>query len=352
MSALRTLLDNFRAAAVTEREKGTYFEELICTYLRHEATYRDLYNKVWMYADWAKEQGMDGRDTGIDLVARTQGTGELHAIQCKLFAEDYRVQKKDIDSFFTASGKKPFTHRIIVATTNNWIEHAEDALQGQQPPVTKIDLQALEASQIDWSKYEANQPVALKPRKQLRDHQQIALNAVAKGLQEAARGKLIMACGTGKTFTSLKIAEQQAGKGKRVLFLVPSLSLLSQTLTEWTQESATPLHSFAVCSDSDVGKKRKAEEDAVQVFAHELRYPATTEPKRLAAEMGKRHDDQHMSVVFSTYHSIDVISRAQRINTQTPISGERYEYHSLECRRLGRHRPVASDVSGQPGRRP
>ncbi|MGY2415203.1 DEAD/DEAH box helicase [Pseudomonas tolaasii] len=311
MSALSALLNTYRSASVTEREKGTYFEELICTYLRNEATYRDLYDKVWTYAEWAKEQSLSGKDAGIDLVARTQGTGEYHAIQCKLYAEDYKVQKKDIDSFFTASGKAPFSHRVIVATTNNWSEHAEDALQGQQPPVSKVDLQALEDSQIDWAKYQPNQAVALKAKKQLREHQQTALNAVAAGLKDAERGKLIMACGTGKTFTSLKIAEQQAGKGKRVLFLVPSLSLLSQTLTEWTQESATPLHSFAVCSDSDVGKKRKAEDDAVQVFTHELRYPATTKADRLAAEMLKRHDAEHMSVVFSTYHSIDVISRAQ-----------------------------------------
>ena len=311
MSALSALLNTYRSASVTEREKGTYFEELICTYLRNEATYRDLYDKVWTYAEWAKEQSLSGKDAGIDLVARTQGTGEYHAIQCKLYAEDYKVQKKDIDSFFTASGKAPFSHRVIVATTNNWSEHAEDALQGQQPPVSKIDLQALEDSQIDWAKYQPHQAVALKAKKQLREHQQTALNAVAAGLKDAERGKLIMACGTGKTFTSLKIAEQQAGKGKRVLFLVPSLSLLSQTLTEWTQESTTPLHSFAVCSDSDVGKKRKAEDDAVQVFTHELRYPATTKADRLAAEMLKRHDAEHMSVVFSTYHSIDVISRAQ-----------------------------------------
>lgn len=311
MSALAALLDSYRSASVTEREKGTYFEELICVYLRNEATYRDLYDQVWTYADWAKEQGLNGKDAGIDLVARTQGTGEHHAIQCKLYAEDYKVQKKDIDSFFTASGKAPFSHRIIVTTTNNWSEHAEDALQGQQPPVSKIDLQALEDSQIDWAKYQSSRAVALKSKKQMRKHQQTALNAVVAGLKDAERGKLIMACGTGKTFTSLKIAERLAGKSKRVLFLVPSLSLLSQTLTEWTQEAETPLHSFAVCSDSDVGKKRKAEDDAVQVFTHELRYPATTKADRLAAEMLKRHDAEHMSVVFSTYHSIDVISRAQ-----------------------------------------
>lgn len=143
-------------------------------------------------------------------------------------------------------------------------------------------------------------------------HFYFARNTTLKGFERESRGKLIMACGTGKTFTSLKIAEAYAGAGKRVLFLVPSLSLLSQTLTEWTQESATPLHSFAVCSDSDVGKKRKADDDVVQTFTHELRYPATTNPERLAQEMGKRHDGEHMSVVFSTYHSIDTISKAQK----------------------------------------
>lgn len=311
MSALTALLDRYREASVTEREKGTYFEELVVTYLRHEATYRDLYEQVWTFADWAKERGVDGRDTGIDLVARTRGTGEYHAIQCKLYDQDYRVQKRDIDSFFTASGKAPFSHRVIVTTTNNWSGNAESALQDQQPPVTKIDLQALEESQIDWSQYQSRQAVEIKAKKTLRDHQQTALNAVVAGLKTAERGKLIMACGTGKTFTSLKIAERVAGKGKRVLFLVPSLSLLSQTLTEWTQESETPLHSFAVCSDSDVGKKRKVEDDAPQVFTHELRYPATTQADRLAAEMLKRHGDEAMSVVFSTYHSIDVLHRAQ-----------------------------------------
>nr|WP_315429431.1 type ISP restriction/modification enzyme [uncultured Albidiferax sp.] len=312
MTALSSLLDHFRQSSMSEREKGTYFEELMLCYLRNEATYCDLYSEVWTYGEWAALQGLDKRDAGIDLVAMTQGTGEIHAIQCKLYAEDYRLQKSDIDSFFTASGKKPFAHRVIVSTTNHWSTHAEEALRDQQPPVSKIDLNDLENSQIDWAQYQPKAAPVLKLKKQLRPHQQQALDGALTGLQAADRGKLIMACGTGKTFTSLKIAEALAGRGKRVLFLVPSLSLLSQTLTEWTQESATPLHSFAVCSDSDVGKKRQKEDDSVQTFTHELRYPATTEPGRLATEMAKRHDAAHMSVVFSTYHSIDVIHRAQQ----------------------------------------
>ncbi|HNI49273.1 MAG TPA: DEAD/DEAH box helicase family protein, partial [Zoogloea sp.] len=310
-TALTRLLDTFRAAAVTEREKGTYFEELILSYLRHEARYRDLYSDVWTWAEWAALQGQDARDTGIDLVARTAGTGELHAIQCKLYAADHRLLKSDIDSFFTASGKKPFTHRLIVSTTAHWSEHAEDALRDQQPPVSKIDLFDLENSQIDWARFQPRAQPTLRPRKALRPHQTAACDAVVHGLAHETRGKLIMACGTGKTFTSLRIAERVAGPGKRVLFLVPSLALLSQSLTEWTQESSVPLHSFAVCSDSDVGKKRRKDDDTVQTFTHELRYPATTDAARLAWEITRRHDADHMSVVFSTYHSIEAVSRAQ-----------------------------------------
>ncbi len=314
MTALSALLDTYRNAAQSQPEKGTYFEELMLRYFSEEPQFKELYAEIRTYADWAKAQGLPvTQDAGIDLVAKTHGMGEFHAIQCKLYATDYRLQKSDIDSFFTASGKKYFKHRIIVSTCQNWTKHAEDALAEQQTPVQKLDLFFLEKSQIAWEKYQPRQPIVLKPKKTLREHQATALAATEKGLSTADRGKLIMACGTGKTFTSLKIAEKLAGKGKRVLFLVPSLSLLSQTLTEWTQESETPLHSFAVCSDSAVGKKKRqtADDDAPQLLTHELQYPATTNPKRLAEEMTARHDALHMSVVFSTYHSINVISEAQ-----------------------------------------
>jgi predicted helicase len=298
---------------MTEREKGTYFEDLILAYLRNEATYKDLYRQVWTWAEWAPTHGFSAKDDGIDLVAEEVGTGAIHAIQCKFYDPDYRLQKKDIDSFFTASGRKPFAHRVIVSSTDHWSDNAENALIDQQPPVSKITLHDLEASQIDWAKFQPKAAVALKPKKSLRPHQESALKAVTAGLADADRGKLIMACGTGKTFTSLKIAESLAGKGRRVLFLVPSLSLLQQTLTEWTQESAIPLHSFAVCSDSDVGKKKgRKQDDAIQTLAHELRYPATTDARALAKGVAARSDGDHMTVVFSTYHSIAVIHEAQQ----------------------------------------
>ena len=316
MTALQTLLEDFRTSAKTEREKGGYFEELILQYLRAEPAYRDRYCKAWLYADWVSKEGeefgKDASDEGIDLVAKTRGTSEYHAIQCKFYDPSHTIAKSDIDSFFTASGQHPFTHRLIVASTDRWGPKAEKALLKQQPPVTRIDLAALEASQIDWSQFAPTKTPVLREQKVLKPHQKDALRLVCEGLVHTDRGKMIMACGTGKTLVALKIAEQIAGAGKRVLFMVPSLALLSQALTEWTHQQSIPMHSFAVCSDTHVGKKKNKAEDRVEMLIHELRYPATTTAPNLVAEMTKCHDDKHMSVVFSTYHSIEVLHEAQR----------------------------------------
>ncbi|OJY87084.1 MAG: damage-inducible protein [Lysobacterales bacterium 66-474] len=314
MNVLQSLLETFRHTAATEREKGNYFERLVKAYLQNEPYYRDLYRRVWLWSEWRAEAakrglGNVGADAGIDLVAET-ATGELHAIQAKFYDEDARLTLTGLSTFLTAAGRKEFSHGLIFLTATKSTEHLREALKNQKTPISLVTLHDLEVSQIDWSKYQPGAKPILKPQKRLRPHQQHALAAVKEGLGNVDRGKLIMACGTGKTYVALKIAEELAGKGGRVLFLMPSLALLSQALTEWTQESATPLHSYAVCSDSDVGKKHG--DDDFQMLAHELQYPATTDAKHLAAEMAKRHDAAHMDVVFSTYHSIDVISHAQQ----------------------------------------
>lgn len=323
MNALAQLLEHFRNAAKSEREKGTYFEELVKAYLLNEPYYKDLFNgRVYLWEEWRalrmRESHEDlGADAGIDLVAveDVQDNPRIFAIQAKFYAEDSKIRKNDgIDSFFSAMGKTPYTHGILFLTSYQASEHVNTLVQGRDKPINIVSLFDLENSQIDWSKYQPTLAPVLHIKKTLRPHQATAFTAVTQGLESQNRGKMIMACGTGKTFTSLKIAEAVAGKGKFVLFLVPSLSLLSQTLTEWSQNSETPLRCFAVCSDSDVGKKRNKDDDKVQTFTHELGYPSTTDPERLAKEIAKRHDSAHMTVVFSTYHSIDVLSKAQKLH--------------------------------------
>lgn len=310
--ALKKLLDKYRTGSKTEREKGEYFELLIKDFLKNDPVYTAQFSDVWTYAEWAGEQGWDKRDVGIDLVAKLKDEDGYCAIQCKFYDEDYKIQKRDIDSFFTASGKAPFVRRVIVDTTRgDWSDNAYDALEGQTIASSRMFLSDLEQSPIDWGVYAQDRIVELKPKKQLRDHQKHALSAVKDGLAEAERGKLIMACGTGKTFTSLKIAETLAGKGARVLYLVPSLALMAQTVREWTNDTETELNSFAVCSDVQVGK-RKAKDDLSDMNAHDLAYPATTDPGKLAEKYeGVEDKNDKMTVVFSTYQSIQVISDAQ-----------------------------------------
>ncbi|WP_168161996.1 type ISP restriction/modification enzyme [Neisseria sp. HMSC077D05] len=317
MSALNTLLEQFEKATLSQRDKGTSFENLIIKFFQFEPYYKSQYTNVQTYAQWVDEHGssfglVNKTDAGIDLVL-TSNTGEFHAVQCKNYSADYGIQKTDIDSFFTASGKQWFSHRYIVTTTNKWSKNAREALTNQQIPISVINLEDLENSQIDWSQFHIKDTPVLKAKKGLRPHQQNALKNVESRFNNGeTRGKLIMACGTGKTFTALKIAEKMAGKGKRVLFLVPSLSLLSQTLREWNQDTETPLINFAVCSDSDVGKKHN--EDSVLANLSDLQFPATTNAKSLANAVHvveQKNKQQTMTVVYSTYHSIDVIHQAQ-----------------------------------------
>ncbi len=312
---LRSLLEYYRQKAKSPRELGTMFENLVMVYLSEDPLQKQEYEKVQTYYEWAQEHDEDGTDIGIDLVATIRDEGGYAAIQCKCYDASHIIKKEDIDSFIAASGKKIFTRRILVdSTETDWSDNVELTCEGQEIRPQRINLFDLENSQIDWGAYKEQGQAVLKekPKKKLLDHQKEALEKVCEGLQEADRGKLIMACGTGKTFTSLKIAETIAGQGKRVLFLVPSLALISQTIREWTEDTEVSLRSFAVCSDTQVGKRRKNKnDDEAGLDASDLVLPATTDAKELARKANKTFLDV-MTVVFSTYHSIQVISNAQK----------------------------------------
>lgn len=252
-------------------------------------------------------------DRGIDLVARERESQELWAVQCKFYDPQHQISKPDVDSFLAESGTGEFTKRLFVSTTDRWNSAAERTVTHQAIPVQRLGLDDLFSASIDWDSFELSTPEVMqrKGRKTLRAHQERALAAVREGLASADRGKLIMACGTGKTFTSLAIAEELTGEGGRVLFLVPSIALLSQTLREWSADSSISVRSFAVCSDSTVGRQA---EDASTI---DLAIPATTNPERLANVLSERvapiDGKTPMTVVFSTYQSLAVVAEAQQL---------------------------------------
>ncbi len=301
---IHALLEEFRKTAKSTRDLGDKFERLMHQYLTTDPLYKNKYSDVWLWMDWPDREGAD---TGIDLVAKERYTGEYCAIQCKCYEPSHSLQKTDIDSFFTASGKLPFTSRLIISTTDDWDKHANKALENQRPPVTRIGVSELANSPIDWNQFIVANRLGLKSQKQLRPHQKTALKDVIAGFKQSNRGQLIMACGTGKTYTSLKIAETIATHNGLVLFLVPSISLLSQTLREWAAEASVSLNSFTVCSDSKVVKKSE------DISTYDLAFPATTDANKLATQINQLGGNAPLTVIFSTYHSIKTLAEAQKL---------------------------------------
>ena len=303
---LRQILEDYRKQQFN-KDKGDAFERLVCAWLKCDPQYQSIFSDVWLWKDWPqrKEQGYTLPDTGIDLVAKFREGETYCAIQCKFY--DSPVAMSDLGNFFTLSGKGGFSQRIIVATAP-LTKHAADALEGQTIPVSLITLEDMEEAPIDWTAFSLDKPDELKcstVKKTPRPHQEEALEAVLKGFEAHDRGKLIMACGTGKTYTSLVIAQKMVKPGGTVLFLVPSISLLSQTLRAWTADASVPLRCFAVCSDS---KASRNEED---MRISEMAYPSTTNPHKLAKAFEATQDNTALTVIFSTYQSIDVVHQAQ-----------------------------------------
>ena len=324
MNTIYDILSHFRATSFTEKEKGTQFERLMRAWLKTDARYAHLFEHVWLWEEFPSRKDFGGQDTGIDLVAKTH-EGDYWAIQCKCYAEDTVIDKAAVDSFLATSSRTftnevtlqttSFAHRLWIATTSHWGSNAEEAIQNQLPPVSRVNLYDLDHSAVDWSKiFEGLEgKAALSEKKQLREHQREALKAAHRHFLSHDRGKLIMACGTGKTFTSLKLIEQELkGKGL-VLFLVPSIALLGQSLNDWMGDAETPIKAVCICSDSRASRKIKRgnPNDELETSIVDLALPASTNTASITHQLLSCRAHDGLTVVFSTYQSIDVVAEAQ-----------------------------------------
>lgn len=317
-TAFQELLSIYCANSKTNREQGVYFEKLVMVFLENDKEFAPQFTRIQTFAQWATQHGKSGIDTGVDLVATNvddfneSGEPTYTAIQCKFYMPLTSISKAGIDSFMSASDRKYFTRRILFDTTNKALNKViQSQLDSSSRAFTRVTLSQFENSSIDWEYYNKTGNVKHKHKKHPLPHQKIAIENTRAGFALTDRGKLIMACGTGKTYTALKIAEDIAGKNKSVLFLVPSLALMSQTITEWSIETdLSPLNAFAVCSDVSVGKRKSKDDDISDITTHDLSYPATTNAKTLASKINK-HAQDRMTVVFATYQSIAVIHDAQ-----------------------------------------
>ena len=301
----RSILEELDARAWNTVEKGRSFERLVEAFIERDKGQSSRFERVWLWGDWP---GNGGRhDIGIDLVARERDSGDMVAIQCKFYSPTATIYLQEISTFLAAYGETTFSSGIIVSTTEKWGNNVENALQNRDKPISRWGPEIFENSSVDWQTFDLDQPSGVTQRqtKTLRYYQESALENVLEGFETSERGKLIMACGTGKTFTALRIAERQAGLGKTVLFLTPSISLLSQSLLDWATDAVVPLKLFAVCSDTKAG-------DYEDISHYDLAYPATTDAAKLKTRLDLTDRSDAMTVIFSTYQSLDVIADAQK----------------------------------------
>ncbi len=322
MKTFQDILREFRQGSQTEREKGGKFERLMKGYLLTSPMYAKTLKTVWLWGEFPFRSQFGGSDLGIDLVAQTY-EGEYWAIQCKCYLPETAIDKAEVDSFISTSGKSfqtesrqvYFAHRLWISTTNKWGTNAEQTIENQTPPINRLSLYELENDAVDWEKIQEGvfgDGSRQKPY-EVRDHQKQALEKAAEYFKTHDRGKMIMACGTGKTFTSLRLAEQETGGKGLVLFLVPSIALLGQMLREWMAQTVKDIYPICICSDSGVSKKTSQNEDETYSVV-DLALPASTNVAEIVRRLryAEESNKDGMTVVFSTYQSIDVISEAQR----------------------------------------
>lgn len=317
------IINQYRDKAFSERDKGDRFERLMQAYLLTDPQYANQFKYVWLWDEFPGRKDLGGSDTGIDLVA-LKHDGDYWAIQCKCYAEDAVIDKKSVDSFLSTSSRTfkndqlktvGFSHRLWISTTNKWGRNAEESIRNQNIPFSRLNLSKLEDAPVDWGKLNdgITGDLARTTKKSLRPHQKDALENTHNHFQNNDRGKLIMACGTGKTYTSLKIAENETNGSGLVLFLVPSIALLGQTLREWSSDAEKPIKPICICSDSRITKIKTTNNDTTLTSVIDLAMPASTDVDNILRQFQKAQSNQleGMTVVFSTYQSIEVIAAAQ-----------------------------------------
>ncbi|MCD8206979.1 MAG: DEAD/DEAH box helicase family protein, partial [Bacteroidales bacterium] len=331
---INDVLREIRLKTLTEREKGADFERLMQRWFLTDPRYENLV-KVWMWNEFPAKKELGGIDLGIDLVAKTD-LGDYWAIQCKCYDEDATIDKPALDSFLSNASRgftdeetfqrKTFSNLIWVSTTKTWGQNAEKAVQNLNVPFTRINIHDLENSPVDWHKlvHGTKGKEAKLPGKQPMKHQLVAIGKayehyITNGNE---RGKLIMACGTGKTYTALRIMETMTEKDATVLFFVPSIALLSQTHVAWMADKTDQMRAICICSDNKVGtigangglftNSTDPEEDILADSIIDQACPASTNVSTILRQINKAKKDRVRTVIMSTYQSIDVVIDAMR----------------------------------------
>ncbi|MBZ7941454.1 type ISP restriction/modification enzyme [Campylobacter molothri] len=311
-TTFKIILEKLKQANLNTRTKGSMFEKLSKHLLKEKDT-ANFYKNIYLWDEWDKK---DGQDCGIDLIIQINDDDYI-AVQCK-FYENSKVDLKDLSTYFSklqsGVGEIKFSKGIIIST-NDFTQNAKKEIEqiSKNIPIELITLEDFLNSNISWDKFNPTSTLELPifAKKKPREHQIQAINNTKEYFanKNNTRGKLIMACGTGKTFTSLKIIEEITPKNSIVLFLAPSIALVGQTFREYCKEKTDDFIASIVCSDSKSGKNI---EDDIDIL--ELPIPASTDTQSIKKAYDIAKKDNKRFIIFSTYQSIEKIMQAQKQN--------------------------------------
>ena len=304
-------------------DKGQIFEELVARGLKVlvEHNVKD----AWVAAEVPKEiRRKFWRDeytpTGIDVLA-LKHDGNFIAIQCKCYKLDRKLSAAEVKDVVsnakTLVGKSEagVIDQIYVVAT---VDPGEGAINWEKG-VTFINPVA------EWDDHLINRkkPAPAKKMDTLQTEafgkcvNHYTKNGGDAGGKGQDRGKLIMACGTGKTLVSQRVAEHKEitpGKGV-VLYATPSILLTGQSQISWMREKERPLASMVVCSDTKSGSRSDREMDISDERTHKILGKVTTDPAEIASEtqrLLKGLPEDGMMVIFTTYQSMGKVVDAQR----------------------------------------
>ena len=309
MSTVYDAVEYIRSNATSERDKGTQFERLTRFFLKNDPLWKSRLSEVWM---WSSAPTNDGVDIGIDLVAQDREDGSYWAIQCKCWDDDATLDYKEVATFYGKVGNKGlYPHTMIVTTAARFSTHLDTTTENWN--TVRIFSEDMAQSEIDYADWIEGRNTTTRTFKEPRHHQAEAIEACIEKFKTYDRGKLIMACGTGKTITALRLTEEylktQNRKGGRILFLAPSIALVGQSMREWANQSKLPMVCAVVCSDA---KASQVDEDTWDSSLKDIPFPASTKPELLFLQM-QNADPDSLCVIFSTYQSIQVVADAQRM---------------------------------------
>ena len=296
---MATFLELYQSLDVDPLKRGKQFEHFAKWFLKNDPEWSTQVDQIWLWEEYPERWGID---CGIDLVFQHKN-GENWAVQAKCYSPNHDITKHDVDKFLSESNRKGIDKRLLIATTDRIGKNAIQVCDAQEKNVVRFLLSDFERAELEYPlRYEDLHNVKRKEAPKPYPHQIEAISQVAEKFQDAERGQLIMACGTGKTFTTLWIKEKLASN--RTLVLLPSLSLLSQTLKEWTFAASQPFDVLCVCSDETVGKRGN---DEIIHSVSELAFPVTSDTEEIRQFLQSDGD----KVIFSTYHSSPLVADAQ-----------------------------------------